>query len=85
MKKNMNVSKRQFLKLLPLAALSATAVKVNGQDAKAIELSPEKKYLFVFPDASDQEIQAAAKVLRERHHMDALVTNSEHLAVYELQ
>jgi hypothetical protein len=41
------MNRRQLLRLAPVAALAAIPIKIGNVEAKAHELQPDKKYVFV--------------------------------------
>lgn len=83
------MNKRQFLQVLPLAAMTVTTLKVDGVEAQAHELKPEKKYLIVVAGAQEPEaMRAFADTVRGRLGPNVVVVagdGAESLRVYELQ
>lgn len=41
-----NVSRRQLMKVLPVAALAGATFKIGETDAEAIGVKPDKRYVF---------------------------------------
>jgi hypothetical protein len=81
-------NRRGFLKMLPLAAVTATAVKIDGVAAQALELRSDRKYIVVVPGLlCSEEGQQMSKILRERIGPGVVLIggDSVDLKVYELQ
>lgn len=79
------MNKREFLKLLPMAAVAATSVKVGDIEAKAHELKPEKKYVMVIQgDIEPQNGAAFARSVREKLGPNVVVVGGAELEIYEL-
>lgn len=78
------MDRRNMLKVLPLAALAGVSLKVEGVDAKAFEMKPNKKYLFAMPNAPADFAQHAATTLRKRG-IDATVYTGDELKIYEIE
>lgn len=81
------MNKRQFLKVLPLAALTATTVKLDNVEAQVHELKPEKKYLILIPNAEPEDWQAI-KSIGERLGENVTIVGgipADGMKVYELQ
>jgi hypothetical protein len=84
MSEKMDKSKRQFIKLLPLAAITGTAVKVGAIDAKAVEMKANKKYVFRVPVNTDpSSLEWFSKFLREERGIDATLV-TDNVEIFEL-
>lgn len=88
----MSTSRRNFLKLLPLAPLAAFTVKVDGQEAIGRELtvSKERRYVFHFPNLTrgqHEEMLRLKAQLQGMGYNDPLVIGGEgskDLQIYEV-
>ena len=81
----MNNSKRQFLKTLPLVAVSGLAVKLGERDAKAIEIKPNKRYVFrIDSEVEPEDLEQIRSVLNNRGFSDALLVAGS-TEIYELE
>lgn len=82
------MNKREFLRILPLAALTATTVSVGDVEAQVHELNPEKKYLIVIPDDIEPDNgERVAAGIRERLGSNVAIVaggSLRTLKVYEL-
>lgn len=82
------MNKREFLKVLPLAALTATTIKVDNVEAQVHELKPEKKYLIVIPsEVSMEDGQRFAQGVRARLGQNISFVagpNVSNLKIYEM-
>jgi hypothetical protein len=80
------MNRRGLLKVLPLAAMAGATVKVGEIEAQAVEVKPDKKYVFVVSDAHPEAvIQQCLAILRERGINATIVTGVEDLKIYELE
>jgi hypothetical protein len=83
----MDQSKRNFLKILPVAAMLPTALAIGEVKAAGYEVSAQKKYLIVIPDdvvISDQAGERLRSMLKERGIDATVIAGAEGLKVYEL-
>lgn len=85
----MDQSKRRFMKLLPLAAVAVVGtVKAGTVEAEALEVKPDKKYVFrIRPDGyglTRQELDECAKTLRGRGFKDSVVVQGD-IDIFEMQ
>lgn len=81
------MNKREFLKLLPMAAVAATTVKVGDVEAKAHELQSKKKYLMVLKGGFEPENAVLfARIMREKLGPNVTVVgvNDGDVEMYEL-
>ena len=81
------MNRRQLFRVLPLAALTATTLKIDGVEAQVHELKPERKYLIVIPNAEPEDWQAL-KGIGQRLGDNVTIIGGEpaaELKVYELQ
>ena len=83
----MDLSKRQFMKLLPLAtATIAGTVIAEGAKAEAIEVNLSKRYMFrVSSDnaLSRDEFNCFSKVLQEKGFANSLIVQG--VDIFEIQ
>ena len=83
----MDLSKRQLIKLLPLAtAAIAGTVITEGAKAEAVEVKPTKRYVFrVSSDnaLSREEFDRFSKVLQEKGFTDSLIVQG--IDILEIQ
>lgn len=79
--------RRQFLKLLPVAAVTATTVRIEDVTAQMRELKPEKKYLVALPpETAPDDVERLSKLLLERFGPSVIVVAGDgatELKVYE--
>lgn len=78
------MNRRNMLKVLPLAALAGVSVKVGTTEAKAFEMKPNKKYIFVMPDVPAAHAQQCSNVLRERGIDATICATDAEISIYEL-
>jgi hypothetical protein len=83
----MNESKRNFLKVLPLAAMVPSALALGDTKVAAYEIAEPKRYLIVVPDSvliTEAEAFRMKQILDGRGINATVVTGAEGLKVYEL-
>jgi hypothetical protein len=86
-KKVMDQSKRNLLKVLPIAAMVPSSIALGDTRVASYEVSTAKRYLIVIPDAvliTEQEGQRMRDVLAERGINATVIAGAEGLKVYEL-
>lgn len=80
----MNESRRQLLKVLPVAALSGAMMKIDGIKAEAIELKPSKRYVFkINADVDQKDLDTIRQKLIERGFPEYLVISGD-VDIFEL-
>lgn len=51
----MDISRRKAMQVLPLAAIAGATIKVGDLDVQAVEIKPQKQYVFRINDGCTQE------------------------------
>ena len=78
------MNRRDLLKVLPLAAIVGTTVKLGETEAQAFEMKSDKKYLFVLPSARPEEAGRYAEILRKRGINATVATGDFEMKIYEI-
>lgn len=81
----MSLDRRSILKVLPLAAMAGATVKIGETEAKAFEMKPSKKYVFVMAGISAKEAEQCVGVLRGRGIDATICATDADLKIYELE
>lgn len=80
----MDQSKRNFMKMLPIAALAGAGIKLGTVGAKVVEIQPHKKYIFRVPaDTNTKSLEWIRRFLREDRGIDATIL-TDNVEIFEL-
>lgn len=79
------MNRRNLLKVLPLAAMTGTAINLGEVEAVAHEMKPGKRYLFVTSAEISVEQARTMQVLLEKRGINATICRSDDLKIYELE
>jgi penicillin-binding protein-related factor A (putative recombinase) len=80
------MNKRDFLKVAPIAAMTAATVSISGGEAQAFEMKSDKKYLIVLPGLAltPEELGHMQQLLTQRGVNATLLNAEEGPEIYEL-
>jgi hypothetical protein len=81
----MNENRRKLLKMLPLAAVAGATVKVAEQEARAVEIKPDRRYILKLNEFTSLEDAQNIKAALARSGFADMVVIAGDVELYELQ
>lgn len=82
----MDESRRKLIKAVPLAAMTGVAMMIGGNEVQAVEMRPNKRYIFKLKTVgmTQKELNAVHDRLAKRGFSDCLLVSSD-VDIFELE
>lgn len=81
----MNEGRRKLMKMLPLAAVAGVTVKAGEQEAHAIEVRPDRRYILKLNEFTTMKDMEDVKATLARSGFPDMLVIAGDVELYEIQ